>query len=211
MKDPFEKIAKNFEKETGCDVQVTYGNASQIHTQINTTEEGDVFIAGSQVEVKPVEEFVKSYKDLVEHIPVLVVREGNPKEINEPEDLEKEGLKFIMGDPQATPIGKVADKLIEDFQLRDRLEVVANTATAPAIVTALQAGEADVGLVWKENVKEDKLEIVDSRKMDAYIKKVRAVMLTTTESGEAQDLFNDYLDSQEVKDIWLEHGYELAK
>lgn len=211
MKEPFEEISKEFEEATGCDMQVTYGNAAQIHTQIKTAEEGDAFIAGSEVEVKPVEDYVKSYKDLVEHIPVLAVASGNPKEIKGPEDLEKEDIKFIMGDPQATPIGKIAEKLMSDFNLKDKINIVANTATAPAMVTALEAGEADVALVWKENVKSDKLEIVESEKMDAYIKKIRAVMLTTTLAEEAQDLFNDYLDSSKVKDIWIEYGYKIVE
>ena len=211
MKNPFEKIAEQFEEQTGCEVQVTYGNAAQIHTQISTTEEGDFFIAGSEEEVKPVEDFVLSSKDLVEHIPVLVVKSGNPKDIKEPVDLSNDGVKFIMGDPQATPIGKIANKVISDFELEGKVDIVANTATAPAMVIALEAGEADVGLVWKENIQTDKLEIVNSKEMDAYIKTIPAVMLSGTSDEEAQKAFNDYLDSQDAKDIWIEFGYNIIE
>ena len=211
MKNPFEKIAEQFEEQTACEVQVTYGNAAQIHTQINTTEEGDFFVAGSEQEVKPIEDFVLSSKDLVEHIPVLVVKSGNPKDINEPVDLANDGVKFIMRDPEATPIGKIANKIISDFEIEGRVDVIANTATAPAMVTALEAGEADVGLVWKENIQTDKLEIVDSKEMDAYIKTIPAVMLSGTRDEEAQNAFNDYLDSQDVKDIWIEFGYNIIE
>lgn len=211
MNNPFEKIAEQFEEQTACEVQVTYGNAAQIHTQINTAEEGDFFIAGSEEEVKPVEDFVLSSKDLVEHIPVLVVKAGNPKEIKEPVDLANDGVKFIMGDPEATPIGKIANKIISDFDVKDKVDIVANTATAPAMVTALEAGEADVGLVWKENIQTDKLEIVDSKEMDAYIKTIPAVMLSVSSNKEAQKAFNDYLDTQDVKDIWIEFGYNIIE
>lgn len=211
MKDPFEKIAELFEETTGCEMHVTYGNAAQSHTQINKSQEGDFFIAGSDQEVKPVEEFVLSSKDLVEHIPVLVVENGNPKEINGPLDLAKEGVRFIMGDPEATPIGKIANKMISDFELEGKIDIIANTATAPAIVQALEVGEADVGLVWKENIKDEKLEIVDSREMDKYIKTIPAVMLSTVIDEKAQKIFNDYLDTQEVKNIWIEFGYKIVE
>lgn len=211
MKDPFEKIAQEFEEVTGCKVQVTYANAAQIQTQINTAKEGDFFIAGSKEEVKPIKDLVISSKELVKHIPVLVVSSGNPKGITGPADLAKEGVKFIMGDPEATPIGKIANKVISDFQLKDKVNIIANTATAPAMVTALEAGEADVALVWKENIKSDKLEIINSKDMKSYIKTIPATMLSCTTDEEAQKAFNDYLDTQEVKDVWVKFGYEIVE
>lgn len=211
MKNPFEKIVEQFERETGCDVQVTYGNAAQIHTQIKTTGEGDFFIAGSDQEVKPVEDFVLSSKDLVEHVPVLAVKNGNPKDIKEPIDLSGGGVKFIMGDPESTPVGKVASKMMEDFELEGKVEVVANTATAPAMVTALEAGEADVGLVWKENIQEAEIEVVDSKEMEAYIKTIPVAVLAGTTDEAAQKSFSTYLDTDGVKDIWSEFGYNVIE
>lgn len=211
MKNPFEKIAQQFQESTGCEVQVTYANAAQIQTQINTAKEGDFFIAGSKEEVKPVEDLVQSSKDLVQHIPVLAVASGNPKGITGPADLSADGVKFIMGDPESTPIGKIANKVISDFQLKDKINIVANTATAPAMIIALEAGEADAALVWQENVKSDKLEIVDSEDMAPYIKIIPAALLSCTADEEAQKAFNEYLDTQEVKDIWIEFGYKIAE
>ncbi|WP_303860759.1 molybdate ABC transporter substrate-binding protein [Alkalibaculum bacchi] len=211
MKDPFGVIAQQFQEATGCEVQVTYANAAQIQTQINTGKEGDFFIAGSKEEMKPVQDLVSSSKDLVQHIPVLAVASGNPKGITGPKDLSKEGIRFIMGDPEATPIGKIANKMIKDFDLTGKVDIMANTATAPAMATALEVDEADVALIWKENVKGDKLEIVDSKDMEAYIKIIPAALLSTTIDEEAQKAFDEYLDTQEVKDIWIEFGYEIVE
>jgi len=211
MKDPFEKIAKQFKEETGCEVQVTYANAGQIQTQINTVQEGDFFIAGSKEEVKPIESLVSSSKDLVQHIPVLAVAKGNLMGITGPADLANGGVKFIMGDPEATPIGKIANKVMSDFQITDKVNIVANTSTAPAMIIALEAEEADAAIVWKENVKSEKLEIVESPDMDKYIKTIPAALLSCKTDEEAQTAFNDYLDTQEVKDIWIEYGYEIIE
>lgn len=211
MKDPFEKITQQFEEVTECKVQVTYANAAQTQIQINTAKEGDFFIAGSKEEVKPVEGLVVSSKDLVQHIPVLVVASGNPKGITRLADLSKEGVRFIMGDPKATPIGKIANKVISDFQLKDKINIIANTATAPAMITALEAGEADVAIVWQENVKSNKLEIINLKDMEPYIKTVPAAILSCATDREAQKAFNDYLDTQEVKDIWIKFGYKVVK
>ena len=73
MAAPFQEIADAFKDATGCQVNATYANAGQIQSQITTTEEGDMFVAGSGDELKPVESYVEDKKDLVKHIPVLAV------------------------------------------------------------------------------------------------------------------------------------------
>ena len=56
-----------------------YANAGQLQAQIKNSGEGDPFIAGAVEELKPVEHFVTAKQLLVKHIPVLAVRQGNPK------------------------------------------------------------------------------------------------------------------------------------
>ena len=80
MKQPFAEISDNFKAATGADVQVTYGNAAQIVSQITTTDQGDLFIAGAEGELAPLQEkdYVSDSKKLVKHIPVIAVPKGNP-------------------------------------------------------------------------------------------------------------------------------------
>ena len=96
MKDPFAKIAQAFQDQTGCTVEVTYANAAQIQTQINTAKEGDFFIAGSEQEVNPVAELVESSTPLVRHIPVIAVQKGNPLNITGPADLAADECDAII-------------------------------------------------------------------------------------------------------------------
>ena len=147
MKDPFAEIAQAFQDQTGCTVDVTYFIAAPATTQINTAQEGDFFIAGSEQEVKPV---------------------------------------------------------------ADQVDIVSNTATAPAMATALAADECDAIIVWKENVSADQGEIVDSADMENYIKTIPAARLTCSADAEAADAFAEFLNSQTAQDIWTSYGYELA-
>ena len=114
MAAPFQEIADAFKDATGCQVNATYANAGQIQSQITTTEEGDMFVAGSGDELKPVESYVEDKKDLVKHIPVLAVQSGNPKNITGLSDLTGDGVSLIMGDVDSTPIGKIAKKAMTD-------------------------------------------------------------------------------------------------
>lgn len=211
MTEPFQEIADAFSQETGCEMNVTYANAGQIQSQITTSEEGDFFIAGSADELTPVETYVASQKDLVKHIPVLAVQAGNPKEITGLSDLTKEGVSLIVGDPEATPIGKIAKKALTDLNLFDSVQITATTATAPQMATAVAAGEADAAITWKENCSTDGVEIVDTADLDNYIKTIPSARLTCSTNTEAADAFDAFLDTDTAKNIWTDYGYEIVE
>lgn len=159
-----------FQDETGCEMNVTYVNAAQIQTQIQESQEGDFFIAGSKEELKPVDEFVTSSEDLVKHIPVLVVKEGNEKNIQGLNDLAREDVVTVIGDPESTPIGKIAKKAFADFQIGEKVTIAATTTTAPQLATVVGLGEADAAIIWKENAKADGVEICSTTDLDNYVK-----------------------------------------
>ena len=206
MAAPFQEIADAFKDATGCQVNATYANAGQIQSQITTTEEGDMFVAGSGDELKPVESYVEDKKDLVKHIPVLAVQEGNPKNITGLSGLTGDGVSLIMGDVDSTPIGKIAKKGIFD-----QVKIEATTATAPQMSAALAAGEADAAIVWKENCDAEGVEIVDTKDLDPYIKTIPAASLSCASDKDALAAFNQYLDTDTVKEIWVKYGYEIVE
>ena len=211
MTKPFQEIADAFKAETGCEMAVTYANAAQIQTQINSTGEGDLFIAGSTEELKPVESVVTNSMQLVKHIPVIAVQSGNPKGIASLKDLAKTGVEVIIGDPDSTPIGKIAKKAFSDAGISDQVNIVTNTTTAPAMATAIAAGEADAAIVWKENCKADGVQIVDTKDLDSYVKTVPAASLSCARDADALAAFLNYLGSDAAHAVWEKYGYELVK
>ena len=207
MTDPFQEIADAFQAETGCTVNVTFANAAQIQTQITTTEQGDFFIAGSADELKPVEAFVETSTDLVKHIPVLAVPAGNPQNVAGLADLSG-ASRVLVGDPESTPIGKIAKNALAKAGLWDSLmaaNVLTTTTTAPQIATALAN---DAGIVWKENVKGDGVKIVDTPDLDAFVKTVPSAQLTCAKDAEATKAFSEFLQTDAAWDIWAAYGYE---
>jgi molybdate transport system substrate-binding protein len=191
-------------------MQVTYANAGQIQSQINSSKEGDFFIAGSSEELKPLEESVQSSTPLVKHIPVLAVQEGNPKNINGLSDLIKPDISIVLGDAESTPIGKIADKALSDAGIYEQVDILSRTTTAPAIFMALSTKECDAIIVWKENVTDESVEIVNTTDLDKYIKTVPAAVLTYSSDNEASEAFLEFLGDDVVAAIWQAYGYELV-
>lgn len=211
MTKPFQEIADSFKAATGCEMNVTYANAGQIQSQITTSEEGDMFIAGSAEELKPVESYVSESKALVKHIPVLAVQSGNPKNITSLAGLAEEDVSLIIGDIDSTPIGKIAKKALTDAGIFDKVRIEASTATAPQMATAIAAGEADAAIIWKENCDAQGVEIVDNSGLADYIKTIPAASLSCSADHDARQAFLAYLNSGDVQEIWLKYGYEIAE
>ncbi|MEG0476949.1 MAG: molybdate ABC transporter substrate-binding protein [Raoultibacter sp.] len=209
MTKPFQEIADAFKAETSCEMNTTFANAGQIQSQINTTKEGDLFIAGAKEETQAIEGVIASSTDLVKHIPVLVAGKDNPKNITGLADLANEGVTFIMGDPESTPIGKIAKKSLGDLGIFGKINVIATTTTAPQLATAIGAGEADASIVWKENSKADGVQIVQTTDLDKYVKTIPAVSLTCSKDAEALTAFSEYLGSDAAHAIWEKYGYEV--
>ena len=211
MTKPFQEIADSFKAATGCGMNVTYANAGQIQSQITTSEEGDMFIAGSAEELKPVESYVSESRALVKHIPVLAVQSGNPKNITSLSGLAEEGVSLIIGDADSTPIGKIAKKALTDAGILDKVQIAASTTTAPQMATAIAAGEADAAIIWKENCDAEGVEIVDNSGLEDYIKTIPAASLSCSGDHDARQAFLDYLNSGEAREIWIKYGYEIAE
>lgn len=209
MTKPFQDIADAFQDETDCTVEVTFANAAQIQTQINTAMEGDLFIAGSSDELAPVKDVVTESVDLVKHVPVLAVISGNPLGITGIADLAGEGVRVVLGDAESTPIGKIANKALTDAGILEKVDVVSRTTTAPAIFNALLMEECDAIIVWKENITDPAVEIVNAPEMENYIKTVPAASLSYCDDEQARSEFLKFLDSDMAKDIWINYGYDV--
>ena len=216
MKDPVTELAQTFKDETSAEVELTFGNAAQIISQITTSDQGDLFIAGAETELKSLKEqnYITDSKNLVKHIPVVAVAEGNPKGISSLADLGKSDISLVLGDAEGTPIGKIADAVLADTNLTDTANILARTTTAPEMITALQTGEADAAIVWKENASgKEIIEILDLPEMEKYIKIVPAASLScgNPDNAEVLEAFLDYLGTGEAQAIWKKYGYEIAE
>lgn len=211
MTKPFQEIADTFQSLTGCEMEITFANAGQIQTQINTTQAGDLFIAGSADEVAPVQDAVTESTDLVKHIPVIAVKAGNPLGISGLADLAGDEVRVVLGDLEATPLGKIATKAFNDVGITEQVNIVATMPTAPAVVNALLLDECDAVIVWKENVSDESIAIADAADMDPYIKTIPAALLSYCDDEEALAAFLAYLDGDEAHSIWEKYGYEVIE
>ena len=118
---------------------------------------------------------------------------------------------MLVGDPEATPIGKIAQNALTKLGIWDGLMesgAITTTTTAPQISTALASGEGDAGIVWKENVTDDGAVIVDTADLDPFVKTIPVATLTCASDSPAVQAFSEFLQTDAAWDIWAQFGYE---
>lgn len=213
LAEPVQEIADEFAAQTGCEPQIVFAATGQLIAQIQTTESGDILIAGAVDELASMkEDEVTDSVEMVKHIPVVAVQKDNPLGIESVKDLGQDGLTVLLPDPETTPIGKIAVKAFEDNGIIDTIDIVANTTTAPLAMTALAEGNADAAVIWKENgAKNDKITVLDLPEMEKYIKIVPAASLKYSTNEEARLAFIEFMTGEQGMAIWAKYGYEAVK
>lgn len=211
LADPVQEIADTFAEQTGCTPEIVFAATGQLIAQIQTSESGDILIAGAVDELANMNEgVVTETVEMVKHIPVLVVQKDNPLGVKTVADLA--GKEVMLADPETTPIGKIAMKVFEKAGILDTIDVVANTTTAPLALTAVAEGNADGTIVWKENASQNEnVTIVDDPMMENFIKVVPAASLSYSENEEARTAFIEFMTGEEGMAIWASYGYEAVE
>ncbi len=213
LKAPMEDIATAFMQKYGIGVQYSYGGSGVLITQMNLTRKGDVFIPGSTNEWKTAKAqgLVDSYEMVAYHVPVIVVQKGNPKKITSLKDFAQPGLKVALGDVNATAIGKAGAKMFKKLNITATVEknVVTRTPTINELVTIMNAGQADAAILTLDNVKTDKMDMIEIPLADNEVLITPIGMTTFTQNSDGASKFVAFVASDEGKAIFAKHGFPI--
>jgi len=213
LRKPMDEIGKTFEKQYGIQIQYNYEGSAQNLSQIELSQEGDVYIPGAKHYIKSCLDkgYVKYTKDVVLHIPVIAVPKGNPANIKSLEDLTNKNVEVILGDERAAAIGRVAQKMLKKNNIRDRVEknVVTKDATVNEVVVHITMAQGDAAIVWEDNVAgNDEVDIVRIDPEKNLIKTIPIGALTFSEKNEMAKKFVNFVASEKGKEIFEKHGFK---
>lgn len=205
LKDPVEKIVKQFEQQTGHKVTIEYGGSGQLLARYNTVKTGDLYLPGSSDYVEKLEKTgdVKASALLVLHIPVMAIRKDKSAGIDSFKALAQSQLRLGIGDSKAMALGKGAEKIIElsGYQKELNDKVVVKAATVKQLMLYLLNGDVDAAVVgrsgaWKVR---DKVDILPNPAGVPEEKVTIALLSSSQYPAEAKQLLNFFNSEQGVK------------
>ncbi|HDR1051969.1 TPA: molybdate ABC transporter substrate-binding protein [Pasteurella multocida] len=212
LKDPVEKIVKQFEKETGNNVTIEYSGSGQLLARYNTVKTGDLYLPGSSDYVEKLEKTgdVKASAPLVLHIPVMAIRKEKSAGIDSFKALAESNLRLGIGDSKAMALGKGAEKMLElsgyQAQLNDK--IVVKAATVKQLMLYLLNGDVDAAVVgrsgaWKVR---DKVDLLPNPADTPEEKVTIALLASTKHPKEAKQLLDLFNSEQGVK-YFVDEGF----
>ena len=155
LTDSLKEIALGYEKQTGDKVVFNFGASSFLARQIEEGAPADIFFSADEARMDGLEKkglIVKdTRKSRLSNSLVIVVASEKGAAIESPKDLATGKVKRLaLAEPKTVPAGVYAKEYLQKQNLWTSVEAkVIPTENVRAALAAVEAGNADAGIVYK--------------------------------------------------------------
>ncbi|WP_417378467.1 molybdate ABC transporter substrate-binding protein [Gimesia sp.] len=219
IKPPVAAAAAQFaEEEFGVPVHLQYGGSGTLLSNLQVAKKGDLYLAAdtSYIEIAREKGLVDEAISVARMHPVIMVKEGNPKQIQSIDDLLKADVTFALANPDAASIGKLTKKKLTEAGKWDAVSRSARVfkPTVSEIASDVLLGAVDAAIVWDATVNQhpDKADVVDVPEFSETIKNVTVSVLNSSDKPQQALMFARYLQAPEKgQKQFAEMGYEAVE
>jgi len=168
---PLEPIVERFAEREGVEVNTVFNGCGILTAQMKTLRENqqsgfpDMYMACDVYYLEVVSELFQDAVNVSNTDVVVVVEEGNPKNIQTLEDLTRPGIRVAVGQPDQCTVGVITRQMLEDEGLYQELldnNVVTRKPSSSMLVPDVIAGAVDAALAYRSDTiaEGDKLEVI---------------------------------------------------
>jgi molybdate transport system substrate-binding protein len=222
LKDAFSEAADVLGKRNPpIAVRYSFAGSQQLVLQLEQGAAADVVASADQRWMQ-----VAQDGGLVAGTPVIFARNrllvitpaSNPGRIDRLEDLGKRGLKLVLG-AEAVPVGKYSREALDrlrdapgfgaDYSKRVLRNLVSEEENVKAVVSKVQLGEADAGIVYVSDVTPPVRKAVRTIEIPDPYNVVAAypiAVLRQSQQPAAARAFVEYITSAEGQAVLARHG-----
>ena len=215
MQETLTKLADEYMNEhTDVNIQLNLDSSGTLKTQIEQGADCDIFISAAQKQMNELseEQYVKDSTrvDLLENKVVLVVPEGNPKDIQSFKDIADKADLIALGN-EDVPVGQYSAEILTNLNVLDELEQnskITYGSNVKEVTTQVAEGAADCGIVYETDAFSAGLKYVDTAGTDLCKQAIypAAVMNSSKNEQAAQD-FLKYLESEHAGEVFESVGF----
>ncbi|MFT4039327.1 MAG: molybdate ABC transporter substrate-binding protein [Thermomicrobiales bacterium] len=223
LTDAFGTIKTDLEKEhPGLSITYNFAGSQALVTQLGEGAEADVFASANKTQMKAAQEqdlIAGSPEVFVNNELVIVTPADNPAGIDSPDDLGQAGVRLVLAQADV-PVGKYAREAVcgmsqdtatfgDDFVGRVAANVVSEEEDVRAVLTKVELGEADAGIVYVSDafVSGDKVQQVE---IPADENIIASYPIATVSGGDEAlgDAFISYVLSDDGQSTLADYGFE---
>jgi molybdate transport system substrate-binding protein len=152
LTESFSTLGKQFEAaHPGTRVKFNFGASSSLAENINQGAPADVFASASPTNMQQVVDAggASDSKTFANNVMEIAVPPDNPANVTQVTDLAKSSVKVALCQPEV-PCGKVAQEVFKKANVT--VKPVTQGADVKAVLTTVQLGEVDAGMVYQTDV-----------------------------------------------------------
>jgi molybdate transport system substrate-binding protein len=224
LTEPFQEIGQLFESShPGVTVQFSFAGSQQLSQQLANGAPADVFASASN---KYMDEAVTNAR-VASGAPALFARNrlvvitpaDNPATLQTLQDLAKPGLKLVLA-AQEVPVGKYSleflDKAQQDsaFSAGFKDLVLANVVSyeenVKSVLTKIELGEADAGIVYTSDISGEAAEKVTQIVIPDALNVLASYPIAVIQDSAHIDVAQDFVEwvlSQQGQEILVKYGF----
>jgi molybdate transport system substrate-binding protein len=161
----FQEIAENFElTHPGVIVNLNFAGSQILRTQLEQGAIADIFASADHknMDVLLNENLINksTYQDFASNQLMVIVPRNNPAHLKDLTDLARGGVKIVLAD-ESVPAGNYARQMLmkisqdqkygNAFRTGVLANVVSNETDVKQVVTKVELGEADAGIVYSSD------------------------------------------------------------
>ena len=225
MQETLEQIADQYEAENpGVAVLLNLDSSGTLKTQIEQGADCDVFISAAQKQMDELDIAVDADKnpdrldfvddatrvDLLENQVVLVVPEGNPKNIQSFSDIASRSELIALGNSDV-PVGQYSEEILRNLGLWDALNAAGKItygSNVKEVTTQAAEGVADCGIVYATDAFSAGLTAVDEATEDLCGQAIYpAAVMKHSAQKEQATAFLEYLQTDAASEIFESVGF----
>ena len=221
LTEAFNKVGGAFQK-THPETKLTFSFAasSALATQINEGAPADVFASADQAQMKVVTDkgSASGPRLFAKNLPAVVVPKGSDT-VSTFADLAKPGLRLVLAAPDV-PIGRYSRDILTkastmpggvsaDFSTKVLENLVSNEPNVRSVLTKVQLGEADAGIVYATDVPAAQGEAtgIDIPTQYNVVAEYPIAVLSASENKEVAEAFIAFILSDEGQAVMEEFGF----
>lgn len=208
LTDVFARAGAAYEKQhPGTEVKFSFAGSQELAAQVRQGAPADALVTADRATMDGLRGESGTPTVIAKNRLVIAVGKGNPKKVGGLEDLDDPGLKVVLAAPDV-PAGRYSDRIL-DAHGTD-VEPVSREAGVRAVLSKVELGEADAGLVYRTDTaaapgRVDAVAIPDE---DNALASYPAAALEASRNPEAAAEFVKWLSTPRAQRLLRDAGFQ---
>ncbi|MFB0630416.1 molybdate ABC transporter substrate-binding protein [Streptomyces sp. AB3(2024)] len=208
LTDVFKAAGAEYEKtHPGTKVTFSFAGSQELAAQVKQGAPADVLVTADTKTMDGLKGDTNDPKVIARNRLVIATGKGNPYKIDNLKDLADTKVKVVLAAPEV-PAGRYSKQIL-DAQKID-VKPVSQEPNVRAVLSKVELGEADAGLVYKTDAAtaKDKVVAVDIPDDQNAVASYPAASLKGSKNPAAADVFVTWLSGPEGQKYLQDAGFQ---